>query len=86
MYDVQSKASNILNKKTIYKYKSILIRKIRLARNQINILKSPNLMLFSNLSLVRVHGGFHLYLSDLAFINQFYFIMTRLVQLSLTND
>ena len=30
--------------------------------------------------------GFHLYLSELAFINQFYSIMTRLVQLSLAND
>ena len=31
-------------------------------------------------------GGFHLYLSELAFINQFYSIMTRLVWLSLAND
>ena len=31
-------------------------------------------------------GGFHLYLSELAFINQFYSIMTRLVRLSLAND
>ena len=31
-------------------------------------------------------GGFHLYLSELAFINQFYSIMTRLVGLSLAND
>ena len=30
--------------------------------------------------------GFHLYLSELAFINQFYSIMTRLVRLSLAND
>ena len=30
--------------------------------------------------------GFHLYLFELAFINQFYPIMTRLVQLSLAND
>ena len=30
-------------------------------------------------------GGFHLYLSELAFINQFY-SMTRLVRLSLAND
>ncbi len=34
----------------------------------------------------RYVGGFHLYLSKLAFINQFYSIMTRLVQLSLAND
>ena len=32
------------------------------------------------------YGGFHLYLSELAFINQFYSIMTRLVRLSLAND
>ena len=31
-------------------------------------------------------GLFHLYLSELAFMNQFYSIMTRLVQLSLAND
>ena len=30
-------------------------------------------------------GGFHLYLFKLDFINQFYSIMTRLVQLSLAN-
>ena len=33
-----------------------------------------------------VLGGIHLYLSELAFINQFYSIMTRLVRLSLAND
>ena len=33
-----------------------------------------------------IFGGFHLYLSKLAFINQFYSIMTRLVRLSLAND
>ena len=33
-----------------------------------------------------IFGGFHLYLSELAFINQFYSIMTRLVWLSLAND
>ena len=31
-------------------------------------------------------GGFHLYLFELAFINQFYSRKTRLVQLSLAND
>ena len=33
-----------------------------------------------------LYRGFHLYLSELAFINQFYSIMTRLVGLSLAND
>ena len=32
------------------------------------------------------YGGFHLYLSELAFINQFYFMLTRLVRPSLAND
>ena len=31
-------------------------------------------------------GGFHLYLSELAFINQFYSMMTGIVWLSLAND
>ena len=33
-----------------------------------------------------VNGGFHLYLFELTFINQFYSRKTRLVQLSLAND
>ena len=55
------------------------------------------LILLSAVCLICVHymhatvvkgyfGGFHLYLSELAFINQFYSIMTRLVRLSLAND
>ena len=39
-----------------------------------------------HLKFVNNIGGFHLYLSELAFINQFYSIMTRLVRLSLAND
>ena len=32
------------------------------------------------------YGGFHRYLSELALINQFYSMMTRLVWMSLAND
>ena len=45
-----------------------------------------NVFEYSRYRYKLVQWGFHLYLSELAFINQFYSIMTRLVQLSLAND